>query len=261
MKKILNGTLGMFGLRLVRSSFVEELLANRVKAENFDFLQIVSNEYVSSLIAALPNSKAQLRQDLFVLSEVGFKNNGFFVEFGATNGIDLSNTHLLEKEFHWKGILAEPAKVWHFDLKKNRSVKIETDCVWKQTGEKLMFNEVRDSKYNGELSTINSFSASDLHGKARKANNNVYSVDSISLTDMLEKHGAPSKIDYLSIDTEGSEFEILNAFDFERYDIKIITCEHNYTPMRDKIFELLSSHGYIRKYEEFSQFDDWYVRQ
>ena len=51
-------------------------------------------------------SKSQLKQDIFVLLETGFKRNGFFVEFGATNGIDLSNTYLLEKRFGWNGILA-----------------------------------------------------------------------------------------------------------------------------------------------------------
>tara|TARA_B100000242_G_C42645512_1_gene303440 strand:- start:264 stop:500 length:237 start_codon:yes stop_codon:yes gene_type:complete len=78
---------------------------------------------------------------------------------------------------------------------------------------------------------------------------------------MLKKHNAPKTIDYLSIDTEGSEFEILSNFDFDEYDIKIITCEHNYTSMREKIFDLLSAQGYERKYSEFSLFDDWYVRK
>ena len=77
--------------------------------------------------------------------------------------------------------------------------------------------------------------------------------------DLLKKYNAPKEIDYLSIDTEGSEFEILNAFDFDAYKIKVITCEHNFTPMREEIYKLLGSKGYVRKYQEFSQFDDWYV--
>ena len=78
--------------------------------------------------------------------------------------------------------------------------------------------------------------------------------------DLLEKYNAPKYIDYLSIDTEGSEYEILKNFDFEKYVFKIITIEHNYTSMRDKIFTLLTSKGYKRKYENLSQFDDWYVK-
>ena len=68
---------------------------------------------------------------------------------------------------------------------------------------------------------------------------------------LLTKYNAPKEIDYLSIDTEGSEFEILNNFDFDRHQIKVITCEHNFTPMRSKIFDLLIRNGYARKYIGF----------
>ena len=61
------------------------------------------------VLKMLPRSRSQLRQDIFVLCTLDFKRNGFFVEFGATNGVDLSNSYLLETEFNWTGILAEPA--------------------------------------------------------------------------------------------------------------------------------------------------------
>jgi hypothetical protein len=80
------------------------------------------------------------------------------------------------------------------------------------------------------------------------------------LNDLLIKHRAPKYIDYLSIDTEGSEYEILEAFNFNEFSFGIITVEHNYTPQRDMIFALLTGHGYIRKYENISAFDDWYVK-
>jgi hypothetical protein len=87
-----------------------------------------------------------------------------------------------------------------------------------------------------------------------------YNVETISLLDMLDKYNAPSIIDYMSIDTEGSEYEILKAFDFNRYKFKVISCEHNFTSARDSIHRLLESKGYERKYEHLSQWDDWYVR-
>ena len=73
------------------------------------------------------------------------------------------------------------------------------------------------------------------------------------------KYDAPQRIDYLSIDTEGSEFEILKEFDFRKYTFSIITVEHNYTAKRESIFQILSSHGYQRVLTEISKFDDWYV--
>src|SRR2546430_17225098 len=66
------------------------------------------------------NSYAQRFQDLLVLFLMNGKRDGFFVEFGATNGRDLSNTFMLEQHFSWKGLLAEPANCWHTGLKANR---------------------------------------------------------------------------------------------------------------------------------------------
>ena len=79
--------------------------------------------------------------------------------------------------------------------------------------------------------------------------------------DLLRKYDAPYRIDYLSIDTEGSEYEILKAFDFNAYRISIITCEHNFTDDRQKIYDLLTSQGYKRRYQDLSSVDDWYVLQ
>jgi FkbM family methyltransferase len=223
---------------------------------DFNFLASFSNLDKDYLVKLIPFSKSQLRQDLFVLNHTNFKLNGYFVEFGATDGKQFSNTFLLEKKFNWKGILAEPAKTWHTELRKNRpNAIIETKCVWKTSGEKLQFAET----VIPELSSIDEIQNQDEHLKERRSSK-LYKVETISLQDMLESREAPFEIDYLSIDTEGSEFEILSSFDFSKFDIKIITCEHNYTENRIRIHDLLTRNGYHRVMQEISLFDDWYVK-
>lgn len=197
---------------------------------------------------------SQTGQDVLALIANGFRKNGFFVDFGATNGIDISNSYLLEKDYGWRGILAEPARVWHDELKANRTAIIETDCVWSETGVELEF----DMTDNGELSTISSFANSDrLAGKRKQKE--TYKVTSISLYDLLKKHSAPKVIDFLSIDTEGSEYDILSKFDFDSFQINVISVEHNYTNSRAKICQLLENNGYRRVLKNLSRQDDWYV--
>jgi len=224
--------------------------------EDIKFLYSCGFYQLRKTHSLLLESKAQLKQDLFVLAETGFKENGFFVEFGATDGIELSNTYLLETKFSWTGILAEPAKIWHSKLEKNRpSASIEKLCIWKNSHSELRFNEVQEAV----LSTISVFSDSDNHSTFRKKGKE-YKVQTISLIDLLRKYNAPKHIDYLSIDTEGSEYDILSVFNFSEYNFGVITVEHNYTPQRDKIFNLLTRNGYKRKNENLSRFDDWYSK-
>jgi FkbM family methyltransferase len=203
----------------------------------------------------LSRSKSEIFQDLFVLYELKEKKRGYFVEFGAGNGVDGSNTCMLERQYEWNGILAEPAKILHGELGKNRTSNIDIRCVWSRSGEELLFNQPPSPG----LSTLDQFSKSDKWAEQRSGGEK-YLVETVSLNDLLSQHQAPNCIDYMSIDTEGSEFEILSHFNFEKYDVRVITVEHNHTDSKNKIYSLLSSKGYVRKFESLSQFEDWYVK-
>ena len=248
-RSVAKSTFKAVGIGITHSQTLDALRAH--ERDVAEILQLPTAKLMR-LLELRDSAKAQLLQDLFVLFELDFKRGGFFVEFGATNGVDLSNTHLLEREFGWDGILAEPAKCWQAALSANRNCHIETQCVWKESKAVVRFNEV------GECSTITDFTAADHHVGLRKTGQE-YNVTTISLTDLLKKYDAPKIIDYLSIDTEGSELEILAGVDFDTYRFRIITCEHNYAPNREQIFELLTAKGYERKFTGLSKWDDWYV--
>jgi hypothetical protein len=85
----------------------------------------------------------------------------------------------------------------------------------------------------------------------------VIEVTTLSLMDLLDQQGAPAVIDYLSIDTEGSELAIQDGIDWSRYQFRCITVEHNFTEQRQGIQQLLEAQGY-RRLEQ--QWDDWYVK-
>jgi len=225
---------------------LRDLAAQHPGSEEWLFVDFCCTHYRRSM--------AQNFQDLFVQFELREKTGGFFVEFGATNGVLLSNTYLLEKHYGWKGILAEPATCWRDELQSNRSCTLDFRCVWAEDNERLQFNQTPIA----ELSGIDLSPNNDMRNRSPEQGEK-YMVTTVSLNSLLREHNAPASIDYLSVDTEGSELQILSAFDFGRHDIRIITVEHNYSANREPIHSLLRSKGFTRKFTNFSFWDDWYV--
>ena len=194
-------------------------------------------------------SHSQLGQDLQVIKFYNNKEDGFFIEIGASDGLELSNTYLLETKYKWKGICCEPIPKNFEKLVKNRPNSIcYKEAVYNQSGLTVSFDI--DNTYD-LLSGISD------HIGTRKSNKTTVQVETISLLDVLEKANAPSFIEYMSLDTEGSELEILKNFDFEKYTFGLIDVEHNFTePRRTEIRNLLLSKGYVYKGE--NKWDDMY---
>lgn len=239
------------GLVLLRESSFAELKNKENIARKYGILSLLANgQHKVVFNENWERSKAQLGQDVLALVISGFKRGGYFVEFGATDGITLSNTYLLESEHAWTGVLAEPGKQWLAELKASRSVQVVNKAVFSSSDLNLDFIE------DGELSTISTFKSSDHHNRSGRT----YPVETISLSDLLLQANAPKFIDFMSIDTEGSEFEILENFVFEDYEFGLITIEHNFTEAQGKLDSLLSSKGYRRILQDVSEWDAWYIR-
>lgn len=207
------------------------------------------------------NHQSQIKQDLFVLFVTNMKKNGFFVEFGACDGLELNNTFLLENEFNWSGILAEPSIGWHENLFKNRKCVIDTRAVYSESNKNIEFIEV-DKELNTLSGIKNENFLKNFNDIRLNTKNKKYLVKTVTLIDLLKENNAPNKIDYLSIDTEGTEYEIIKNFNFDSYDISIITIEHFFNELeKQKIYDLLVKNGYSRVLTEISGQDDWYVKK
>jgi len=228
----------------------------KYKRENL-ILNIFQKKHLKKILYLSKNTQCENNQEILVLGLKQFKKNGYFVEFGAGDGKKFSNTYLLEKKFYWKGILAEPSKNFLLNLKKNRNCNIENKAVYIESNKNINFNYVQNKP---TLSTIDKFLNLDSHKNFRKKNIK-YLVQTISLHDLLKKYNAPKNIDYVSIDTEGSEYEILKNFSFKLYNIDIITIEHNYNQLRNKIYNLLTKNNFHRIFIDYSEHDDWYINK
>ena len=199
-----------------------------------------------------PLSYSQLGQDLEVIKFYNYKSHGFFVDIGASDGIEISNTYILESRFSWRGICCEPIPSKFEKCVKNRKNSIcYNDAVYNQSGLEISFDIANN------YDQLSGISEHMRNCSLVYSNSTTIKVKTISLTDVLDNANAPLFIEYMSLDTEGSEFEILKNFNFEKYTFGLIDVEHNYIePRRSEIKNLLLSKGYIYKGE--NKWDDMY---
>ena len=218
-------------------------------------------KFINFLKTCKSQTFSQLLQDLFASFIINKNFDNTFFEFGATDGKRLSNTYTLENELQWTGTLAEPDVQWLDSLKKNRpKANIITKCVWKKSGEKMNFF----SSNIGEYSTLDNFRYSEKDSLpentyARNKNGKNFEVETISLNEVIKNEFNDVSPSYISVDTEGSEFEILNAFNFSKYHPVVFTVEHNFTELQNKIDKLMFQNGYLRVFRHLTVFDAWYV--
>lgn len=190
--------------------------------------------------------RGQLRQDQWVLDQIVASNKydtcfgHYFVDIGAHDGKDMSNTYVLEKEFGWDGVCVEPQTEVFHQLKSNRSCHCINLCCYSSEG--TVPFEI--SEQHSMLSGINHTCRAPVYKKAK-------TIDQI-----LHEVNAPKSIAYMNIDTEGSEPEVLKGL--TQYDVFCFTIEHNGNNERASwIAAWLSERGYLFRFVEW---DLWAIK-
>jgi hypothetical protein len=148
--------------------------------------------------------------------------------------------------------MSEPNPRYNKTLPNHRKCRIDLRCVSDRTGSTVKFQCADHAGWPGMVGHI-----------YREANSrgNVIDVETVTLNDLLDQNGAPSHVDYISVDTDGSEPMIMQAFDFARHSATMWTIEHNEMGWREDIQTLMERHGYRRVLEAHSGYDDWYVQE
>ena len=144
--------------------------------------------------------KSQLYQDVFASFIIDKNFNKTFLEFGATDGLELSNSFMLENTLNWSGVLSEPSPQWHEVLNENRKyTKIIKKCIWSESGKILDFF----MSDRGNFSTLNEFIDSDkysmpLNTESRKKAGKLITVETISLNDVIKEYFNNTSPSYIS---------------------------------------------------------------
>lgn len=203
----------------------------------------------------VPKRMSDRGQDRWVIEEVfPGKRNGFFVELGAYDGFSESNTFVLEKHFDWHGICIEPSPLNFHKLTKVRNCTCVPLAVDPVPG-KLEF--VLEGQRSGLILDEADNSPERRSAEIEQARNEgrVQTVESVPFDQLLDRYGAPRKIDYLSLDVEGSETRIMRDFPFDKYQFLSMTIERP-TP---ELNELLFANGY--HFVRNSLYDTFYIHE
>jgi len=190
--------------------------------------------------------KSQVGQDRWVCKKLHNKVGGYFIDIGATNGFDLSNTYHLEKQLKWGGICIEPNISQYEILASIRNCTCLNVAISDIDGI-VKFKTYEGDRFAGHIS------------------DDGYEIESMTLDTIVRRFNCPKIIDYISLDVEGVEYDILTKFPFDEYKVTLWTIEHasrwDNGAKQKKIREIMTSKGYTFVNENSkgnADFEDWF---
>jgi FkbM family methyltransferase len=223
---------------------------------------------------------SQIGQDKYVNERIfqGMEN-GFFVDIGAHDGINISNSYFFEKHKNWNGICVEPIPEVYELLRKNRKCICIEGAIFTEHGyqdfmriqvpaemlnaptneydvkhkERLNYEIQRTEMLSGLVNEYDVRFKEHLNYQFQNSigSPKIIKVKTFTLQSILDNHNV-NHIDLLSVDTEGSELAVLQSIDFKKVKIECIVVENNF--QKKNVEEYLTIKGY-RLVEKLSHDD------
>ena len=191
---------------------------------------------------------SQYNQDRFLETYIfkGYKN-GFYVDVGAHDGITINNTLYFEKNNNWTGINIEPITKVFDQLLINRPNNININCaICNNDGETdFLCNTGYTEMLSGikDCYDIRHFNRLNSENKDMGSTTQVIKVQTKKLETIFDENNI-KHINYLSIDVEGAEFEVIKSINFNKVFIDVIEFENNYNDVSVPIVEYLQNNGF-----------------
>lgn len=206
---------------------------------------------------------SQYKQDEFI-DKVLFnkKQNGFFIEIGAHDGISFSNSLFFEKNRNWEGICIEPNPTVFDKLVKNRNSINLNVCIG-NSNDTVKFTQIVGCAEM--LSGVsNKYDIRHLERIKKEISINGGEIKSIEvqmvcLETISQINGRC--IDFISIDTEGNEFDIVKSIDFKKICVRVLVIENNYNDknlagfLRNKNYILIATLATDEVYIQENEFN------
>jgi FkbM family methyltransferase len=188
------------------------------------------------------------------------KQNGKCIEIGATDGIHFSNTYHFELN-NWECLCVEPVPETFAKLKNNRknclNLAISSQNMDSVNFELFTIQNVEQPHSAMSGLEVDEILVNDLKKHYPTIERNTIKINTKRLDWCIENYFNYDEIDFISIDTEGSEIDVLKSFNVNNYNLKLLILENNYN--LSDIENYLKNYGW--KKDQRSYVNDFYVRE
>ena len=190
------------------------------------------------LPARLPSEDGE---EIILYNFFGRKNTGFYLEIGAYNGVDLSNTYFFEA-IGWNGILIEP------------DPGLYQQCLLSRPNSKVINVAASDGPGSLQFTTAIGKEWLSFSGENKLREDRIIAeggtlsrieVQCLTLNEILKD--IDQEIDFISLDVEGHEFSVLNGFDLAKFHPRVIVIEQSEFDNESPTSILLKNHGYLKR--------------
>lgn len=183
-----------------------------------------------NILHSRTGSQSQFGQDMFLFFNLFLTwpmtgKRGVYVDSGANDAKELSNTFFFDKCLGWKGLCVEPLPQYHQNLSQHRSCHLHKGCLSSQ-------REMLSMTGGGTGASISNTSSG-------------ISVECAPLHELLSDAGLPVHIDLVSLDVEGFEMTVLQSINFSAIHVGAILIEDFWISSRE-LDMFMSRHGFIK---------------
>ena len=235
---------------------VPVILSNATKCDESLFINIKNGlpEHLREF------SKSQSGEDLHLLSFLDNLCNGTFIELGALDGVQHSNSYLFSKAFNYRGVLIEPDPTNYHNLVSNREGEELFNRAICASSQKMHFvsNHERNDAINGIWEFMSPSFRRAWHPEAMV--DKMTLIECAPLNTIIENSFLSNRhIDFLSLDVEGAEYEVIKTLDFRKQQFGVIFYEADSSNFKKNhaILTFLESHGY--RYVETYHRSNWHI--
>jgi FkbM family methyltransferase len=198
-------------------------------------------------------SYSQYGQDLKALKHVNHKRNGYYIEIGVHDGKSNSNTYLMDTQYGWKGVCIDP-------FMANMG---ERSCTQYYTALGSTPGKASFSGAGNGIGGLTEFSTSDTHNKRHTQQTRTFDTQTVQVAtpqDVFKDANVPSTIDFMSLDVEGAEMDVLKAFPFQKYCVRFAAIETNNDESKEhEMREFMKKQGYA--FAGHEHVDDYYTKE